>query len=242
MTGNRTKNKETIEYLKKHEWIDKDTRAIQVMFNLFSVWTNTYYYNEINIELPYSDDHLYFKEMKTINLYFYKGINNQEFTTRIQTGELVFYSLLLINSIIFTNKIMFEFQLSISKITNATEFINVILNFLIIVTKFVEIILKNRQTIDFGNHNKFLDLSTFMDLEKINTYGLALCCFFFPFRVLSYFAHFEYFSPAKTVMNTITRTSPGVLIYVIIGLIISLGWALCMYIPLSKLYPQFSTF
>jgi hypothetical protein len=55
LTGNRTLNKQKIDKLKNNKWIDQDTRAIQVMLNVFSVWTNTYYYVEINIEIPYSD-------------------------------------------------------------------------------------------------------------------------------------------------------------------------------------------
>jgi hypothetical protein len=115
--------------------------------------------------------------------------------------------------------------------------------FLLIVSKMVEIIMKNRFNKDYFTDDKsFLDLSSYLDLEKINTYCIAASCFFFPFRILSYLAHYEYFSPAKTVMNTITRTAPGVIIYTIIATIISLGWACCFYISLNHMFPEFSTF
>ena len=83
LTGNPTANSKKIDILKSQNWIDHDTRALQIMMNFFSVWTNTYYYVELNIELPYSDDQVIYKNMRTSNLFFYKGIGNERFKSSI---------------------------------------------------------------------------------------------------------------------------------------------------------------
>ena len=151
----------------------------------------------------------------------------------------MFYILLLINCVLYTLKIMFEFQLNISKVTNITEVINTTLMFILIIAKLVEIILKSNLNINFEDDSKFLDLSIFLDLERINTISVGSCCFFFPFRILMYLAHVEYFSPAKTIMNTITRTAPGVIVYSILSIIIMLGWGCCFYFSLNPLLAEF---
>lgn len=87
-----------------------------------------------------------------------KSDHESYFVVGPSTGEMVFYSLLLINSILFTLKIMFEFQLSINKITNITETINVIINFFLIVAKLVEIIMKNNYEVNFNNDQEFQDM------------------------------------------------------------------------------------
>ena len=145
----------------------------------------------------------------------------------------MFHSLLLINCVLFTLKIMFEFQLSISKVTNVIELISVILMFLLVISKIVENILKSNTSIDFFNDDKFLDLTLFIDLETINTYSVSALCFVFPFKILNYLAHFEYFSPAKTMMNTLTRATPGILVFVFIGCILTCCWASVFFFSLN---------
>jgi hypothetical protein len=86
----------------------------------------------------------------------------------------------------------------------------------------------------FSDDRTFRDFSFFIGLENVNSYSIAACCFFFPFRILSYLAHLEYFSPAKTVLNTVCRTAPGILVYIIISLIISLGWACGFLVALNS--------
>ena len=236
LTGNRSLNAINIEKLKKNRWIDDDTRAIQVMFNVFSVWSNKYYYIEVNLEMPYSNQDIHYRDMKVTNLFFYQGIHsprmpaltkklNIAFYLQNQTGEFVFHSLLLINCVLFTFKIMFELQLGISKVTNVGEFICVVLMFLLVVSKITEIILKNRYEIDFFNDEKFLDLSAFIELHTINRHSISTLCFFFPFKILNYLAHFEFCGLGKTLMNTLARTVPGVIVFLVIGTIITGSWA-----------------
>lgn len=55
-------------------------------------------------------------------------------------------------------------------------------------------------------------------------------------------AHFEILSIVKTVINTLCRTAPGLLIYSICCMIMVFCWAQGLYILLSPLYPEFDTY
>ena len=55
-------------------------------------------------------------------------------------------------------------------------------------------------------------------------------------------AHFKFFEPAKTVINTFCRTTPGFTVYIFCIAVGMLSWAQGVYILLSPLYAEFSTF
>jgi hypothetical protein len=156
--------------------------------------------------------------------------------------ELLFHSIILAHCLLYLTKILFELSLSISRITNFLEVGNLGCMFVIVVTKYVEIFLKANQDVDMSNSDRFYDFQMFVSIEEIIGYSLTFCSFFFPFRVFQWLAHFKFFHPAKTVINTLCRTTPGVTVYVILAMIMVISWAQGIYISLSPLYPEFETF
>lgn len=99
-------------------------------------------------------------------------------------NEVIIHSILLIHSLLYLMKILFELSLGISRIINFLELINLGAMFIVVITKYVEIFLK-AQNIDLSNFDKFYtwDLLILVSLEEINCISLAICSFFYPFRV-----------------------------------------------------------
>lgn len=148
----------------------------------------------------------------------------------------------MIHCLLYLIKILFELSLGISRITNFLELLNLGTLLVIVVTKYVEVGLKSNFEIDFANTQNFYDFQLLVSLEEVSSICLALCSFFYPFRILQFLAHFKLFQPAKTIINTICRTIPGQAIYFFLMAIMIGSWAQGIYISLSPMYPEFSTF
>jgi hypothetical protein len=80
--------------------------------------------------------------MSVQNFFFYKAKGGTDLPTEVEQLELAFFTFLLVHCVLYTTKIMFELQLSISKVTNILEVFNLGCMFVAIVTKYVEFILK----------------------------------------------------------------------------------------------------
>ena len=141
---------------------------------------------------------------------------------------------------LYLTKILFELQLGVSRITNFLELMNLSAMFVVCITKYVEIIVKNNNEIDYYNSGIFQSFQLFVSIEEVNTVSLAICSFFYPFRIFQFMAHFEMLNIGKTVINTICRTAPGLFIYGLCCLIMVLCWAQGIFIMLSPLYPEFN--
>ena len=50
--SDRDLNEEKIEKLKAENWIDKDTRCLQILWNIKSAWSKTYYTFQAAMEIP----------------------------------------------------------------------------------------------------------------------------------------------------------------------------------------------
>jgi hypothetical protein len=110
------------------------------------------------------------------------------------------------------------------------------------ITKYVEIVLKNNLVVDMTNMDEFQSFKLFVSIEEVNSITLALCSFFYPFRIFQFMGHFEMLSIGKTVVNTMCRTAPGLMVYFICCVIMVLCWAQGIYILLSPFYPEFNTY
>jgi hypothetical protein len=58
---------------------------------------------------------------------------------------------------------------------------------------------------------------------------------------MSLLAHYELFNPAKTLLNTLVRTSPGILAYFVIIVIITICWGTGFFVLLNSISPHFKS-
>lgn len=229
--------------LKSNKWIDQDTRAIQIVFTFFNVQNNLYYTFQINFEMPNgSNSFKIYKHMITQPFFMFKQVENASFQSNIEGLTLIFYCFLLVNCFIYSLKILFELQLSISKLTNILELINILSVLIAIICSFVENIYQNMIEIDWSNDMEYHDFTAILELQKANNYCFGIGCFFLPFRIMTYLAHYEFFNPAKTILNTVVRTTPGILAYCVIIIVITMTWAIGVYVFMSNISFEFSTY
>lgn len=199
-------NDKKIASLKKQEWIDQDTRAVQVLWTVYSVWSKTFFTFQANLEMP-GNGKVYSSGFHVSSLFFYDGkyLDNTTMSLQAETidkvedgekdspaeeksvsnnNEVIIHSILLIHSLLYLMKILFELSLGISRIINFLELINLGAMFIVVITKYVEIFLKN-QKIDLSNFDTFYtwDLLILVSLEEVNCISLAICSFFYPFRI-----------------------------------------------------------
>jgi len=124
-------------------------------------------------------------------------------------------------------KILFELSLSISRFANFSEIGNITGMFIIVITKYLEIVLKSKklEEKDLTDSSTYQDFSLLVGIEEIYEVSLAFCSFFYPFRIFQFLARYNIFSPAKTIINTLSRTTPGIFVYFVCIIIIYVSWA-----------------
>ena len=156
--------------------------------------------------------------------------------------ELVLNVILFIICILYIAKILFELSLGISRFTNFIDIGHLITLLVIVVTKVIEVAMKANKEFNMTDASKFQDFSFFVSIEEINEVALATCSFFYPFKIFQYLAHFKFFNPAKTIINTFSRIAPGILVLFICYAIMFLSWGMAVFILLSPDFPEFSTY
>jgi hypothetical protein len=63
-----------------------------------------------------------------------------------------------------------------------------------------------------------------------------------PFRIFQFFAHWPSFDPAATILNTVFRILPGMVIYLILSLVVLLTWSIGFFIALGPYFREFETY
>jgi hypothetical protein len=234
----------------KSGWIDQDTRAIQVLWSIYSAWSHTIYSFQANIELP-GNSLIKFAHLDMQNIFLYEresdgvategdpGLVNSHIGT---TWDLVMHTIIFLHFVLYTIKILFELSLSISRVTNFLEIINLIFLLVVVLTKYIEVIVKGSRRIRLYNTEEYEDFTNIAQVQDINSIFLTLCCFFFPFRVFQFLAYNTFFAPGSTIINTLCRTAPGMFWFFLCCFIIVLGWAQGLHISLSPMYPEFNTY
>ena len=141
-------------------------------------------------------------------------------------------------------KILFELSLGINRVTNFLEIANLAALFILVIVKFTEIVLKTNEFkhLDLADTKTFHNFQMFVNIEQVYTISLTISSFFYPFRIFAWLAHFNTFTPARTIINTVARTAPGIGVYIICLMIMILGWAMGAYIILCPYYPEFNSF
>jgi hypothetical protein len=234
----------------KSGWIDQDTRAIQVLWSIYSAWSHTIYSFQANIELP-GNSLIKFAHLDMQNIFLYEresdgvategdpGLVNSHIGT---TWDLVMHTIIFLHFVLYTIKILFELSLSISRVTNFLEIINLIFLLVVVLTKYIEVIVKGSRRISLYTTTQYEDFTDIAQVQDINSIFLTLCCFFFPFRVFQFLAYNTFFAPGSTIINTLCRTAPGMFWFFLCCFIIVLGWAQGLHISLSPMYPEFNTY
>jgi len=141
--------------MKASHWIDQDTRAIQVLWSVYSAWSHTIYSFQANIELP-GNGLIKFAHHDMQNIFLYAresdeatdggntGLVNSTIDT---TWDLVFHTVIFLHFVLYTIKILFELSLSISRVTNFLEIINLIFLLVVVLTKYIEVIVKGSRRV-----------------------------------------------------------------------------------------------
>lgn len=86
--------------------------------------------------------------------------------------------------------------------------------------------LKENTSVSFVNRSQFFDLSLLSKLDDTVEVILNSCTIIYPFRFLLFLAHFRMSEPLRDHVNTLYRTLPGVGVYLLLVLIIALGWSM----------------
>lgn len=63
--------KDKLQRMKESDWIDQDTRAIQVLWSIYSAWSHTIYSFQANIELP-GNSLIKFGHLDMQNIFLYE--------------------------------------------------------------------------------------------------------------------------------------------------------------------------
>ena len=184
--------------------------------------------------------------MQNIFLYERVDVASDGVATEVSSGlvrsELVLHTFIFLHFVLYTIKILFELSLSISRVTNFLEIINLIFLLVVVLTKYIEVIVKGSRRIRLYETTKYQDFTNIAQVQDINGIFLTLCCFFFPFRVFQFLAYNTFFAPGRTIINTLARTAPGMFWFFLCCFIIVLGWAQGLHISLSPMYPEFNTY
>ena len=116
------------------------------------------------------------------NLFFYKDKYTFE-ESNVYKLELAIHTILFFNCLFYIAKIMFELSLGISRFTNGLDVINMVSLEVIVVSKFIEVAIKANRELDMVYSIEFQDFSYFVSIEDVNAVALAICSFFYPFRI-----------------------------------------------------------
>lgn len=71
---------------------------------------------------------------------------------------------------------------------------------------------------------------------------MAICSFFYPFRIYQYLSHYPFFNPCVIVMSTFSRTAPGILVYFFLISILVVCFAMGVHVVLGSQYAEFNTY
>jgi len=211
-----------------------------MVWSVYNAWSYTLFTFQANWELS-SNEVVIYKELQAKNLPLNKHLHEEE-KSNPSDVEVVFHTLLLLHCLLFFIKIIFELSLGISRFTNIGELTNLGCLFVMIMTTFTSIIIKNNIEIDFTDDTKFYNFSLLNKLEDVLNVAITICTFFFPFRIFQFLAHFSYFDPAKTVINTFVRTTPGIIVYCFLGVLMLVCWAIGIHFSLASMFMEFSTY
>ena len=177
------------------------------------------------------------------NIFFYED-KESNYKSTLGEGEIVMHTILLIDCILYLTKILFELSIGINRITNFLEMANLSAMFIFIIIKYTEVILKNQEynRLDMTDTKTFHNFQIFVSIEQVYSISLAVGSIFYPFRLFQFLAHFNTFNPAKTIINTVCRTTPGMIVYLVCVVLMVLGWTMGVYVTLSPLFPEFNSF
>ena len=78
------------------------------------------------------------------NIFFYDD-NETDYQSNLGLFEIILHTVLLIDSLLYLTKILFELSIGINRITNFLEMANLSANFIMIVVKYTEVILKTKE-------------------------------------------------------------------------------------------------
>ena len=166
------------------------------------------------------------------SLYFYKfgdGTSNSS----MQMIDIAFHTIILIHCILFAVKILFELSLGISRYMNSLEFINLAFMMVLVACKYVQIYMISTTHIKPTDSTTFVNFNNLESFEYAHEICLAVCSFFYPFRIFQWLAHFKFFAPAKSVLNTLARTTPGMAVYAFCFIVIVLSFSISLNVILA---------
>lgn len=105
-----------VDQLKENKWIDDNTRALLIRFTVRNNWNDRFLYVEADIELPTGQ-----------NMATHYYINSLSIARN--RDEIIYFLIagLIINTLIFAVKIVFEMSIGMNIVTNIFEIFNCIL-------------------------------------------------------------------------------------------------------------------
>ena len=199
------------------------------LFTIF--YLNRYTYVEANVETPNKFE---------IATYYYQ--NSVSLIISNKPLIIIWLTVLGINVVVFVFKIIFELSIGLTIVTNLLEFWNWIIVFALIISKIIEISLKNDMNNEKLNGIEYVDFSGIEDASSV-TNGLAIfACLFIPFRLYTLLSHFKFFAPFATLINIFYRILPGLITFCLIMLVLIVIWTLGIHFFFSSYIFAFKTY
>ena len=65
---------------------------------------------------------------------------------------------------------------------------------------------------------------------------------YYPFKIIQFMAHNEYFGPVASMINTFMRTVPGMSIFIFINIIMYASLGMGFHMALSQDFKEFATY
>lgn len=201
----------------------------------------TYFSVRVVLETPNGplNQYLIQPNYQTYNLVLHESHtdgNQKEFKeSSSDTQDVILHILILIHFFLYFIKILFELSLGISRITNFLELGNLGAMFIIIVLRFIDFVLQNNIPLEGQlNSTKYIPFHQFIIIEQSYLYCLAICSFFYPFRIYQYLSHYPFFEPCVTVMSTFSRTAPGIVVFFFLIIILVVCFAMGIHVILGS--------
>lgn len=151
-------------------------------------------------------------------------------------------SLLIINTVFYTNKVALELNYGISRFQNLMEMISLCLLLTALIVLIMVSNMKQEFVINFFDPNTYIDLSLFVLLDEISRIGTGVTAMFYPFRLFLFISHFEFSSQITSQLNTFGRVTPGLTLYFVVLTFSIVGFAMSLSLIFSPHLSHFRNF
>lgn len=218
--------------LEINNWIDNRTIALLLEANYFNYWKEKYVVFRGLLE---------FQGERVIKNTF----NFYTFTYYYDQNMILFIFLIfVIQAFLYIFKIMFEMTMICNRILALGQMAFIASQFTFIVLFSIEITYLNKASPEAQalSPSLFIDMYYIAQIDNYCKFMLFTIFIFYPFKVFQLISWSKYLSFLVKFWVTIYRTLPGIFLYFVIIMLITLSWSLGYLVIFQDYLPQFRNY